>query len=79
MTIGGKEDSPNGSQRKRNGFNTTMTSIIDQAKVTEQQILQSIKNNKEREEGSNKKKNGHKMRLIAVSGDKQTQRHALPI
>jgi len=35
MTLGGKEDSPSGSYKKRNGFNTTMTSIIDQAKVTE--------------------------------------------
>jgi len=36
LTIGGKDDnSPTGSHKKRNGFNTTMTSIIDQAKVTE--------------------------------------------
>jgi hypothetical protein len=33
--MGSKDDSPSGSYKKRNGFNTTMTSIIDQAKVTE--------------------------------------------
>ena len=52
LTIGGKDDnSPTGSHKKRNGFNTTMTSIIDQAKVTELQIMHRIMNNKQRNEG----------------------------
>jgi hypothetical protein len=55
MAMGSKEDSPSGSYKKRNGFNTTMTSIIDQAKVTEQQIMQRIKNNKQKEESPKKK------------------------
>ncbi len=71
MTIGGREETSSNSpksQKKRNGFNVTMTSIIDQARATEQQIMQRIKN-KQREDGV-KSKNGHKMRLIAAAVDK---------
>ena len=78
MTIGGKDDSPTGSYKRRNGFNTTMTSIIDQAKVTEYQILQRIKNNNQKEE-SPKKKNGQKIRLVAAAAVDKVQRHTLPI